>query len=178
MSNPSITATFPLEEINGKYRIIDIRDSTKAVDQNIKMVLLTNPGERLGIPEFGVGLSKYLFEYPQAIENGADYRVYRNTYRDMDFIDPLNLDSHLNLEDRTLPPLKDNILNQLALYLPYITVLDVQILFGPSVNTKLVIGMDTGQTEHGMRIKISYMINNTQLQATFDYVDPSFTPNL
>ena len=30
--------------------------------QNLKMVILTSPGERIMIPEFGVGLRQYLFE--------------------------------------------------------------------------------------------------------------------
>jgi phage baseplate assembly protein W len=32
------------------------------VKQNLKMLLLTSPGERVGVPEFGVGLKRYLFE--------------------------------------------------------------------------------------------------------------------
>ena len=34
------------------------------VKQNIKMILLTIPGERIMFPEFGVGLRTYLFEMP------------------------------------------------------------------------------------------------------------------
>jgi len=30
--------------------------------QNLKMLVLTAPGERIMIPEFGVGLRNYLFE--------------------------------------------------------------------------------------------------------------------
>mgnify|MGYP003117770577 CR=1 FL=1 len=30
--------------------------------QNLKMVILTNPGERIMIPNFGVGIRTYLFE--------------------------------------------------------------------------------------------------------------------
>ena len=30
--------------------------------QNLKMLLLTNPGERIMEPDFGVGLKRYLFE--------------------------------------------------------------------------------------------------------------------
>jgi hypothetical protein len=32
------------------------------VKQNLKMLVLTNPGERVMIPQFGVGIKKYLFE--------------------------------------------------------------------------------------------------------------------
>ena len=34
----------------------------EVVQQNFKCLLLTNPGERIMEPEFGVGLSRYLFE--------------------------------------------------------------------------------------------------------------------
>jgi phage baseplate assembly protein W len=33
-----------------------------AVRQNLKMILLTVPGERVMLPKFGVGLKRYLFE--------------------------------------------------------------------------------------------------------------------
>ena len=33
-----------------------------AIKQNLKMVVLTNPGERVMIPDFGVGIRRYLFE--------------------------------------------------------------------------------------------------------------------
>ena len=32
------------------------------ITQNLKMVLLTSPGERVSIPQFGVGLRRFLFE--------------------------------------------------------------------------------------------------------------------
>ena len=39
-----------------------IGDFTTLIKQNLKMLVLTNPGERVMIPEFGVGITKYLFE--------------------------------------------------------------------------------------------------------------------
>lgn len=38
------------------------KDYVELVKQNLKMLLLTAPGERIMIPEFGVGLRNYLFE--------------------------------------------------------------------------------------------------------------------
>ena len=38
------------------------KDYIDLVKQNLKMLLLTAPGERILIPEFGVGLRNYLFE--------------------------------------------------------------------------------------------------------------------
>ena len=50
-----------------------IRDFSSLVKQNLKMLLLTIPGERVMEPEYGVGLKTFLFE----AFNG-------NTYSQMD----------------------------------------------------------------------------------------------
>jgi hypothetical protein len=57
----SFTAELPLNKTkNGTYTNID--NEVEFVKQNVKNVLLTNPGERIMIPEFGVGLREFLFE--------------------------------------------------------------------------------------------------------------------
>jgi phage baseplate assembly protein W len=40
--------------MNASYR--------EVVKQNFKMLLLTNPGERMMMPNFGIGIAKYKFE--------------------------------------------------------------------------------------------------------------------
>ena len=42
------------------YTMID--NVPELIRQNLKMLILTNPGERVMIPEFGVGIQSYLFE--------------------------------------------------------------------------------------------------------------------
>jgi len=44
----------------------------KNIKQNLKMLLLTNPGERVMNPNFGVGVNQYLFEMVE------DQSVYAN----------------------------------------------------------------------------------------------------
>ena len=39
-----------------------IKDHVEMVKQNVKMILLTAPGERIMEPDFGVGLMSFLFE--------------------------------------------------------------------------------------------------------------------
>jgi len=39
-----------------------IKSMLPMIRQNLKMLLLTNPGERIMIPAFGVGMRTYLFE--------------------------------------------------------------------------------------------------------------------
>lgn len=45
---------------DGPYQLNKVL--TDAIRQNLKMLILTAPGERIMIPEFGVGLHRYLFE--------------------------------------------------------------------------------------------------------------------
>ena len=44
--------------------------------QNLKMLILTNPGERIMVPEFGVGIKRYLFEnYGQGTEGAINKKI-------------------------------------------------------------------------------------------------------
>ena len=47
------------DDIHG-FTMID--DFHSLIRQNLKMIILTNPGERVMIPDFGVGIQSYLFE--------------------------------------------------------------------------------------------------------------------
>ena len=47
------------DDING-YTMIG--DFSTLIKQNLKMIILTDPGARVMIPEFGVGIKSYLFE--------------------------------------------------------------------------------------------------------------------
>lgn len=48
----------------------------ETIKQNFKMLLLTNPGERVMDPEFGVGIQQYLFSnYSENIKSKIKQRV-------------------------------------------------------------------------------------------------------
>tara|TARA_Y100000004_G_scaffold116018_1_gene130330 strand:+ start:61 stop:498 length:438 start_codon:yes stop_codon:yes gene_type:complete len=47
------------------YRLT--KTPAEAVKQNFKNLILTSPGERVMIPEFGVGLRRYLFEQQSTV---------------------------------------------------------------------------------------------------------------
>jgi phage baseplate assembly protein W len=56
----SVSLPLRVDPIDGLYGLNkNIKD---LAEQNLKMVILTSPGERMMIPEFGVGIRKYLFE--------------------------------------------------------------------------------------------------------------------
>ena len=96
-----IAPVFPLVlNDNGGYKMHGSSedDIKKVINQTIKNILLTNPGEKLFDAEFGVAVSKYLFEYSSTIESGQN-----------------------------LPPITSNITDQLARYIPYVEVNNVSV---------------------------------------------------
>jgi len=65
------SAKLPLQydPTDGPYGLLK---SIKSVgSQNLKMLVLTNPGERIMNPDFGVGISRFIFEQEGVFESGA-----------------------------------------------------------------------------------------------------------
>lgn len=58
----SIGPRLPLSKDNVHGHFSLIRDYKTEIAQNLKNLLLTAPGERVMIPDFGVGLRHFLFE--------------------------------------------------------------------------------------------------------------------
>ena len=58
MSTLAVKLPITRNSING-FTMID--DFANLVKQNLKMLILTDRGERVMIPDFGVGIRKYLF---------------------------------------------------------------------------------------------------------------------
>ena len=48
------------DSTDGPYQLN--KNLKQTINQNLKMLVLTSPGERIMIPEFGVGLRRFLFE--------------------------------------------------------------------------------------------------------------------
>ncbi len=58
----------PLElDNNNEFVMVD--DFLQNARQKLKMIIMTNPGERIMDPNFGVGIRKYLFETTSGIIN-------------------------------------------------------------------------------------------------------------
>lgn len=104
MPTNTIAVKFPLEidEDTGSFVVYSQSELESVVNQNIKMVLLTNPGEKMFNNNFGVGLQRYLFLTENEIINGVS-------------------------GDQRFPPLRQFIRKQLETYVSYITVEDIQI---------------------------------------------------
>jgi len=58
---PSVSVKLPLQ-IDAQDGYVMNKTVYAAVKQNLKMLILTSPGERVMDPLFGVGLRRYLFE--------------------------------------------------------------------------------------------------------------------
>ena len=59
MASISVRLPLTLDSTDGFGTIKTIRDMIK---QNLKMLILTNPGERTMVPLYGVGIKQFLFE--------------------------------------------------------------------------------------------------------------------
>ena len=79
------------------------------VKQNLKMLILTIPGERMMDPEFGVGLKTFLFEQnTRATQGEISARINRQLNMYMPFIEIVKLEFN-NTE--TNPALNENYLS-------------------------------------------------------------------
>jgi len=56
----SISLPLRIDPVDGAYGLN--KTLTQLAGQNLRMVILTSPGERMMMPEFGVGVRNYLFE--------------------------------------------------------------------------------------------------------------------
>ena len=109
MSTPNnITPIIPItiDEETGTYDSLGIEQIIKIVNQNLKMVLLTSPKERIMHFDFGVGMKNYLFEQTQGINGNIN----------------------------NLPPLREKIISQISTYIPYITLQQLDIINLPEQN--------------------------------------------
>ena len=74
VNQQNITVVYPLEINDGHgYKTIRRDLPLEAVKFNLKNILLTNPGENLSDPEFGVGLRGFLFEL-ETTQNAKNLR--------------------------------------------------------------------------------------------------------
>ena len=75
MSSLNVKLPITRNDIDGFTMIKDLKT---LLNQNLKMIILTNPGERVMDPNFGVGINSYLFEN----FNNKIYNDIRNRVRD------------------------------------------------------------------------------------------------
>ena len=62
MSASKTAPKLPIEIIDGTIDSYETTELKELIKQNVKMIMLTYPGERIMMPEFGVGVARYLFD--------------------------------------------------------------------------------------------------------------------
>jgi phage baseplate assembly protein W len=88
--SPKLPLTY--NEEDGPYRLLKtIKDVGQ---QNLKMLVLTNPGERVMDPRFGVGVSRYLFEQEGSFIKGD---LEREILRQVDLYIPYINITNINI---------------------------------------------------------------------------------
>lgn len=110
MATKKYAPKLPIQtDSNGDF--IKIDDALVNVKQKLKTLILTNPGEKLMDPEFGVGIRKYLFESTSGIIN------YSYTNDVLTSIQKQDLDENI----------KNSIYTQVAKYTDDIKIYDIQV---------------------------------------------------
>lgn len=69
------------------------KDYIDLVKQNLKMLLLTAPGERVMYPDFGVGLRNFLFENNnQIVRSNIDSKIRQQVKSYMPFVEVIKVE--------------------------------------------------------------------------------------
>ena len=85
MSGISLKEPLLHSESDGYYGLTQSLKET--VQQNLKMLLLTIPGERIMMPDFGVGIPQYLFENKTPkLESDISSNIRKQVHRYMPFV--------------------------------------------------------------------------------------------
>ena len=85
MSGLSPKLPLTISERDGAYELIS--DYTKLISQNLRTLILTNPGEKTMDPSFGVGIKMFLFENSIGLENKISARINNQVSIYMPFIE-------------------------------------------------------------------------------------------
>ena len=120
MANYAPKLPLTVDNIDGAYSLI--KDLKILAQQNLKMLLLTEPGERIMIPAYGVGLKRKLFENLNEIfKNNLDSLIRQKVSMYLPYISITNIefnqtDSFYNLNEQVVElkiyynilPIKEN----------------------------------------------------------------------
>tara|TARA_Y100001973_G_C5166282_1_gene316343 strand:+ start:215 stop:607 length:393 start_codon:yes stop_codon:yes gene_type:complete len=98
--------TLELNSEDGAYGLL--KSLAGVAKQNLKMVVLTSPGERIMEPEFGVGLKRYLFELATiGLEQTIRQRISDQVSKYLPYVRMNNI---IVQTSRTNPDVPDNYL--------------------------------------------------------------------
>ena len=117
MSSYSVGLPLTYDSGNG---FIMLKKLKNVIKQNLKMLLLTNPGERVMEPDFGVGMKRYLFEsFGTDVFSRIDSKIREQVSRYMPAISITRINFH------TLDPDGNRIAFSLEYSIPAIATADL-----------------------------------------------------
>lgn len=167
----SYAASLPLT-LDGQDGFVMIDDFAALIRQNLKMLIMTNPGERLMIPDFGVGIRKIIFE----ISKGnsimlKNMRFYGDMIDAQDFLKGIieeQLKKYLSLvklEEFTIEEIADSSNSNIITFaysVPSISVYD-SIIFIESGGGITYYKNETAQQENIGRYQVTNNLNKVSL---------------
>ena len=102
----SLSIIFPINmngETNAGIACHPSDDTTAAIKQNMKMLLLTRNGEYVWDPDFGVGLHSYLFENDATISAGfLEGQIRNQVARYMPYVEIDGVDIQVDSDHQIL----------------------------------------------------------------------------
>jgi phage baseplate assembly protein W len=79
--------------ISSSDGFVMIRTIKRLVKQNLKMLILTNPGERVMEPQFGVGMKRYLFQnFSQTTNSEISAKIREQVSIYLPLVNIINID--------------------------------------------------------------------------------------
>ena len=128
-TNLAVKLPLSLDGVDGYTAIKNYRDLAQ---QNLKMLVLTAPGERMMDPSFGVGLRNFLFEQNHISVHGEiEARIVNQTRTYLPYLDILGVE-FVTTTDEYPEPYSSNLLHIVVNY--HIKPLDIYEVLDLSVS--------------------------------------------
>jgi len=101
------------------------KNMTDVIKQNLRTLILTDKGERIMLPNFGVGLRKFLFEnLSQTTTYQIESEIKSQVKKYMPFVNVVKVNV---LED---PNILNKIIVNVEFFIPSLSVVDVLVIEG------------------------------------------------
>jgi phage baseplate assembly protein W len=113
------------DSVDGFYKLN--KTLGEVVKQNLKMIILTTPGERMMHPEFGVGARNFLFETTDSTFQGLTAKINEQVRKYLPFIDIVDIgltDENLEKTDNFNYKSTHYMRLQLVYYIPNLNLSD------------------------------------------------------
>ena len=113
------------DSVDGFYKLN--KTLGEVVKQNLKMIILTTPGERMMHPEFGVGARNFLFETTDSTLQGLTAKINQQVRKYLPFIDIVDIgltDENLEKTDNFNYKSTHYMRLQLVYYIPNLNLSD------------------------------------------------------